>query len=182
MCCSGCGRLSTFVLPFLCCCRTNLFYRMLLCFCCLCCCSRLQFLFCCCDPCILHFCFAYSVERHRQCVGVCVCLLFHLLSFNFLVFASLSSLFRLMHHGKSPSTCLSFCLPPPFPVSLSCFLILVCFCVLLTTHSLLFFSAFEAHLTTAHSRCDVFLPAICPCNLQLLIRCLDTCGYLREPL
>ena len=35
-------------------------------------------------------------------------------------------------------------------------LILVCYCVLLTTHSLPFFSAFYAHFTTAHSRCDEF--------------------------
>ena len=36
-----------------------------------------------------------------------------------MIVASLSSLFRLMQHGKSPSTCLSFSLPPPFPVLLS---------------------------------------------------------------
>ena len=27
--------------------------------------------------------------------------------------------FRRIHHGKSPSNCSNFCLPPPFPVSLS---------------------------------------------------------------
>ena len=45
---------------------------------------------------------------------------FYSLEFSFSLFsASLSSLFRLMQHGKSPSTCLSFCLPPPSPFLLS---------------------------------------------------------------
>ena len=68
----------------------------------------------------------------------------YLLKFSYsLIFASLSSLFRLMQHGKSQSTCCSFC-------------IFVCFCVNTTTHSLRFFSAFLTHLTTAHNRCDDF--------------------------
>ena len=142
---------------------TDLCYRMLLCLCCLLCCCRLHLIFAAAVPCILHLCFTYSLDSHRQHVGVFVCHLLLPFEFSFsLVFASLSSHFRLMQCGRSPSTCLSFCLPPPFRVLLSSLCSLCYFCVLLTTHSLPFFPECKAHLTTAHSRCDEFFASHFP--------------------
>ena len=59
----------------------SLHYRMPFCFCCLFCSCRPQFLSCCCCSCVLHSSFPYSVERHRQHFGVCVCSLLFLCDF-----------------------------------------------------------------------------------------------------
>ena len=89
--------------------------------------------------------------------GVCVCLLLLLSNLRFLSFLfHLSPLSCLMQYGKSPSACLSFCLPPPSLFLLSSPLVFLCFCVDTTTRSLPFFPASLSFLTTAHSRCDEF--------------------------
>ena len=83
----------------------------------------------------------------------------------FFALSSMLSFLCLMHAGKSPSTFLSLSLPPPSLVFL-----LVCWfpcdaVCLLTSHSLTFFSSFQADLSTAHSRCDEFFYchfSICP--------------------
>ena len=70
---------------------------------------------------------------------------------------SLSSVSRLIQTGKSPSTCLSFCLPPSSLLHLStsrflCFAVqigLLIVCLSFTPSSV-------SHLSTAHSRCDEF--------------------------
>ena len=76
--------------------------------------------------------------------------------------ASSSSSFRifvpLILVSLSPSACLSFCLPPP-----SLFLFSSFFCVSVQMWLLVVFPSsvrLLSHLTTAHSRCDEFLPTI----------------------
>ena len=113
----------------------------------------------------------------------CFCLLPPLpLEFSFsLVFFHRLRFFVSCTMESRRSTCLSFLFTTtascPFVVSL----ILVCFCALSTTHSLPFFSAFWAHLTTApHSLRRVFCQPF-----PMYSSTSDSMSwylYLREPL
>ena len=86
--------------------------------------------FCCCCLCLLHRSVANTVARLHQHFNVRVCLLLFLSDPQFFSFLSSLLLFsRLVHAGKSPSTCLSFCLLPPSLVHLSlpwCPCVVVC--------------------------------------------------------
>ena len=62
----------------------------------------------------------------------------------------------LMHEGKSPSTCLSLCLPSTFYSEIFMVLIFMHHFFSSTTHSRPFFSAADPHIPTAHSRCYKF--------------------------
>ena len=74
-------------------------------------------LFCCCCLCFLHRSFANTVARLHQLQCLSLPPPFPFKSSFLLVLFLLFS--RFMHAGKSPSTCLSFCLPPPSLVHLS---------------------------------------------------------------
>ena len=97
------------------------------------------------------------VARLHQHCNVRVCLLLFLPDPQFFSFLSSLLLFsRLMHAWKSPSTCLSFCLPPPSLVHLSlpwypCVVVYNWLFVVFTSSPRLC-----PRLSTAHSRCDEF--------------------------
>ena len=76
-------------------------------------------LFCCC--CCLYFLHQASHTQWHVFVNITKFESASSFSVPILVFLALFSLLfsRLMHAGKSPSTCLSFCLPPPSLVHLS---------------------------------------------------------------
>ena len=142
------------------------------------CCCRLRFLSCRCCPCLLHLCFAFSVERHRQHVEISVCLLFSSWVKDFLSFLLLCLRFafsctmerrrRRVWASVCHHSVLSFGRSIDFCVSMQSWLLMVFF--------------FLLHVLSTLNDCSqslrrVFLPATFPCDLQRQIRCLVTSSY-----
>ena len=101
------------------------------------------------------------------------------LPFKLSFFCVVLSFLSLMHAGKSPSTHIFELVSAASFAGVSVgLLVSLCCCLPSTTHSLTFFSSFQADRSTAHSRCDEFFDCnfpMCPSTSASMPWYFDVC-------